>query len=61
MSTVLVATQSGCRVFTDSDEGEIELAGRQVSALAREAGSACLAVVDGQEIGGALPKVHGPK
>ncbi len=50
MSIVLVATQSGCRAFADSDEGEIELAGRQVSALAREAGSACLAVVDGQEI-----------
>lgn len=33
----------------------IGLAGREVSALAREIGSACLAVVDGREIGGPTP------
>jgi len=33
----------------------IGLAGRKVSALAREVGSACLAVADGQEIGGPTP------
>jgi hypothetical protein len=33
----------------------IGLAGRKVSALAREVGSACLAVTDGQEIGGPTP------
>ena len=33
----------------------IGLAGRKVSALAREVGSACLAVAYGQEIGGPTP------
>lgn len=50
MTGVLVATGSGCRVFTGASEGEIELAGRQVSAVAPEDGGACLAVVDGNEI-----------
>jgi hypothetical protein len=38
----------------------IGLAGRKVSALAREVGSACLAVVDGQEIGGPTPDSRKP-
>ena len=62
MAAILVATGSGCRVFTDAVEGMIELSGRQVSALAPAAGGACLAVVDGQEIwrrdaGGAWSRV----
>jgi hypothetical protein len=50
MAAILVGTASGCRVFRDSGEGEIELAGRQVSALSHEIGGACLAVVDGKEV-----------
>jgi hypothetical protein len=50
MAEIFVATASGCRVFTASGEGEPELAGRQVSALAPETGGACLAVVDGKEV-----------
>ena len=33
MAIVLVATGSGCRVFSDDIEGEIELAGRIVCCL----------------------------
>jgi hypothetical protein len=50
MPVVLVATGSGCRAFTGAGEREIELAGRQVCALAPGPGGACLAVVDGREI-----------
>jgi len=50
MAIVLIATQNGCRAFTDAGEGELELAGRNICAMAPEAGGACLAVVDGNEI-----------
>jgi hypothetical protein len=50
MAIVLVATDSGCRVFSGTGEGEVELAGRQVCALAPQAGGACLAVVDRREV-----------
>lgn len=50
MAAVLVATSGGCRVFAESGETATELAGRQVSFLAREMGDCCLAIVDGREI-----------
>jgi hypothetical protein len=50
MNGILVATGFGCRLFTSTGEGPPELAGRFVSALVREPGGACLAVVDKQEI-----------
>jgi len=50
MPRVLVATALGCRTFTEAGEGEAELAGRKVGALAPEAEGGCLAVVDEQEI-----------
>jgi len=50
MATILVATGYGCRAFTDAGEGQTELAGRHVCAVAPEVGGTCLAVVNGQEI-----------
>lgn len=50
MASVLFATQSGVQVFWDAGEGDTELAGHSVSALATGAGSTCLAVVDGRDI-----------
>lgn len=50
MAIVLVATDSGCRVFRGNGDGGSELAGQQVCALAPEAGGACLAVVDQREV-----------
>jgi hypothetical protein len=47
---ILVATGSGCRVFTAAGESRMELTGRAVNALASEVGGTCLAVVEGQEI-----------
>ena len=50
MAVVLVATSSGFRTFTAPGEGEVELAGRRVWAVAPESGGTCVAVVDGNEI-----------
>jgi len=50
MNAILVATGSGCRVFSATGEGPTELAGRLVSALAPDIGGACLAVGDKEEI-----------
>ena len=50
MISILVATASGCRIFTDAGEGETELGGHQVSALSAAGGGACLAVVDATEV-----------
>jgi len=50
MNGILVATGSGCRVFSPTGEGPTELAGKLVSALAPEIAGTCLAVVDKQEI-----------
>jgi len=50
MCVVLVATQSGFRSYSTDGEGEAELAGRSISALASEVGGACLAVVDDGEV-----------
>lgn len=47
---VLVATDTGCRVFTDAGERDLELPGQSVGALTSDVGDACLAIVDGQEI-----------
>lgn len=50
MTTVLVATPTGCETFTPSGKGEIELAGRDVNAVVRDEEGGCLALVDGTEI-----------
>ncbi len=50
MAEVLVATDSGCRVFSETREDTLELAGRKISALALEADGACVAVVDEKEV-----------
>ncbi len=50
MTDLLLATEDGCRVFTESGEGPTELAGRAVGALAAEGEASCLAIVDGQEL-----------
>ena len=47
---VLVASSHGCRVFTDAGEGEIELPGRPIGAMAAETGGNCLVVAAGREI-----------
>lgn len=49
-ATVLIATDSGCRVFSDTGEKQPELAGRKFSALSSEIGNTCLAVIDEHEI-----------
>ena len=46
MAFVLVATSTGCRVFSDDRDGQIELAGRIVWAMARDHEGGCLAIVD---------------
>ncbi len=47
MALVLVANESGCRLFADDrTEGERELAGRKVNGLARGPEKSCLAIVD---------------
>jgi len=50
MTTVLVATHAGCRVFTDTGKGETDLPGRRFGALAAEPDGACIAIVDELEI-----------
>ena len=50
MSLILVATHGGFRTFTNNGEREMELAGRNISAVSSEVGGNCLAVIDGQEI-----------
>lgn len=50
MPITLRATDSGCRVFTDSGKETRELAGRRVGPLEREIGGACLAIVDEKEV-----------
>jgi hypothetical protein len=50
MTKVLVGTSRGCLTFDDDGEGEVELAGRQIWALAPDRDDAGLAVVDGSEI-----------
>ena len=47
MVEVLVATDSGCRVFSDSGEKETELSGRRLSAMSTEIKGT---VIDGHEI-----------
>ncbi len=61
MALVLVATSSGCRVFSSDGEGEIELPGRFVCAMARDIGGSCLAIVDEKEICAAAPSPNGPR
>ena len=50
MTAILVATDSGCRVFRETGEGKVELAGRKLCALAPDMSGACLAVVDEKEV-----------
>jgi len=50
MPTILLATYSGCRTFSDAGEGPTELAGHPIAALAAEPGGNCLAIVDGNQI-----------
>ena len=50
MAFVLVATSTGCRVFSDDSDGQIELAGRFVWAMARDDEGGCVAIVDQTEI-----------
>jgi hypothetical protein len=50
MAFVIVATSTGCRVFSEDSDGQIELAGRFVWAMARDHEGGCLAIVDETEI-----------
>jgi hypothetical protein len=50
MALILVATAAGCRVFSDDSDGQTELAGRFVWAMARDRERGCLAIVDETEI-----------
>jgi hypothetical protein len=50
MSTILVATDSGCRVFNELDEARIELAGRRLGPLASHVDGSCIAIVDEKEV-----------
>jgi hypothetical protein len=50
MMTVLVATNFGCRVFTERGQGQLELPGEPVHALAAEGPDHVLAVVRGSEV-----------
>lgn len=50
MATILIATYSGVRTFTDAGEGEMELPGKRVGALAAEPDGSCLAIIDEKEI-----------
>jgi hypothetical protein len=50
MAFVLVATSTGCRVFSSDSDGRVELPGRCVWAIAHDIGGGCLAIVDGKEI-----------
>ena len=47
MTTVLVATADGCRVFSESGQAMLELPGESVNALAAEGPDHALAVIDG--------------
>jgi hypothetical protein len=48
MVSVLVATKTGCRAFSEDVAERVELPGRLVWALVPEAGGSCLALVDGK-------------
>jgi hypothetical protein len=50
MALVLVATSTGCRVFSSNSDGRVELPGRCVWAISHDVGGAGLAIVDGKEI-----------
>jgi hypothetical protein len=50
MTTVLVATSYGCRIFTEQGQGMLELPGEPVYALTREASDYALAVIRGTEV-----------
>jgi len=50
MTTILVATDSGCRVFSESGEDKIELAGRRFGGLAPDVDGASIAIVDEKEV-----------
>jgi len=50
MPTVLIATETGCQVFSETKENTLELAGRKVGPMELEGGGACLAVVDDHQV-----------
>jgi hypothetical protein len=43
MTTILVATDSGCRVFSEPGEERLELAGRRMGPLACHVDGTCIA------------------
>ena len=55
MPTVLIATNSGCRVFAPNGEASLELPGQQVHALAPCSAGSCTAIVNQYEIWRRLP------
>jgi hypothetical protein len=50
MPIVLVATEAGCRVFSETGEKTLELAGRKVGPLKLKGDGACLAIVDDNQV-----------
>ncbi len=50
MPTVLIATETGCQVWSETKENTLELAGRKVGPLQPEDGGTCLAVVDDHQV-----------
>jgi hypothetical protein len=50
MNSILVATDSGCRVFSGLGEGRIELADRRLGPLASHVDGTCVAIVDETEV-----------
>jgi hypothetical protein len=50
MPSILLATHSGIRTFTESGNETSELAGHKVGPLEPEPGGACLAIVDEKEV-----------
>lgn len=50
MTSVLIATSMGCRVFRDDGNEKLELPGQQVWAITPDVGGACVAIVNDKEI-----------
>jgi hypothetical protein len=50
MNSILVATDSGCRVFSERGEGRVELTDRRLGPLASHSDGTCVAIVDEKEV-----------
>ena len=50
MTKILIATNEGCRVFSENGETAWELAGRAVSFITKDVGDSCLAILDENQI-----------